>query len=78
MQSKHGIIYIYTSDYIGETVRSFKTRCKEHQRDIKSVSNCPTNKRDLNKDSALAKHVCLNWQRIDWERSAILAIESDP
>ena len=35
-------------------------------------------KEDLNKDSALAKHVCLNWQRIDWESFAILAIESDP
>ena len=27
--------------------------------------------------SALMKHVCLNGQRIDWQGSAILAIESD-
>ena len=32
---------------------------------------------ELKKKSALVKHVCLNGHRIDWESSAILAIESD-
>ena len=32
---------------------------------------------DLKKKSAIAKHVCLNEHRIDWESSAFLAIESD-
>ena len=32
---------------------------------------------ELKKKSALVKHVCLNGHQIDWESSAILAIESD-
>ena len=63
--------------YIGETGRSFKTRRKEHQRDVKPDTIAQLTNEDLKKKSALVKHVCLNGHRIDWESSAILAIESD-
>ena len=65
-----------TGVYIGETGRSFKTRRKEHQRDVKSDIIAQLTNEDLKK-STLVKHVCLNGHRIDWESSAILAIESD-
>ena len=63
--------------YIGETGRSFKVRCKEHQRDIKPVIITQLTNEDLKKKSAPVKHVCLIGHRIDWESSAILAIKSD-
>ena len=63
--------------YIGEIGRSFKTRPKEHQRDIKHVIISQQTNEDLKKNSAPVKHVCLNGHRIDWESSAILTIESD-
>ena len=66
-----------TGVYISETGRSFKTRRKEHQRDVKSDIIAQLTNEDLIKKSALVKHVCLNGHRIDWESSAILAIESD-
>ena len=68
-----------TGVYIGETGRPSKTRRKEHQRDVKPdirVIAQLTNE-ELKKKSALVQHVCLNGHRIDWESSAILAIESD-
>ena len=72
---QRGVVYKipcldYTGVYNGETGRSFKTRLKEHQRDVKPNE-------ELKKKSALVKHVYLNEHRIDWESSAILAIESD-
>ena len=66
-----------TGVYIGETGRSFKTRRKEQQRDVKPDIIAKLTNEELNKKSALVKHVCLNIHRIDWESSAILAIESD-
>ena len=66
-----------TGVYIGETGRSFKTRRQEHQRDVKPDIIAQLTNEDLKKKSALVKHVCLNGHRIDWESSAILAIESD-
>ena len=64
--------------YIGETGRSFKKQRKEeHQRDVKPDIIAQLTNEDLKKKSALVKHVCLNGHRIDWESSAILAIESD-
>ena len=65
-----------TGVYIGETGRSFKTRPKEHHRDIKLDIIAQLPNENLKKKSALVKHVCLNRHRIDWESSAILAIES--
>ena len=62
---------------IGETGRSFKTRRKEHQRDVKPDIIAQLTNEDLKKKSALVKHVCLNGHRINWESSAILAIEND-
>ena len=66
-----------TDVYIGETGRSFKTRRKEHQRDVKPDIIAKLTNEELKKKSALVKHVCLNGHRIDWESSEILATESD-
>ena len=66
-----------TGVYIGETGRSFKTRRKEHQRDVKPDIIAKLTNEELKKKSALVKHVCLNGHRIDWESSEILATESD-
>ena len=63
--------------YIDETGRPFKTRRKEHQRDVKPDIIAQQTNEDLKKKSALVKHVCLSGHRIDWESSTILAIESD-
>ena len=63
--------------YIGETGRSFKTRRKEHQRDVKPDTIAQLTNDELKKKSALVKHVCLNGHQIDWESSEILATESD-
>ena len=66
-----------TGVYIGKIGRSFKSRRKEHQRDVKPDIIAQLTNEDLKKKSTLVKHVCLNGNRIDWESSAILAIESD-
>ena len=50
-----------TGVYIGETGRSFKTRRKEHQRDVKPDIIAQLTNEDLKKKSALVKHVCLIW-----------------
>ena len=63
--------------YVGKTGRSFKTRRKEDQRDIRPDIIAQLTNEDLKKKFALVRHVCLNGHRIDWESSAILAIESD-
>ena len=63
--------------FIGETGRSFKTRRKEHEKDVKPDIITQLTIEDLKKESAQVKHVCLNGQRINWESSAILAIEID-
>ena len=78
---QHSVVYKIlsldcTSGYIGEMGRSFKTRCKEHQRDVKPDIFAQLTNEELKKKS-LVKHVCLIGHRIDWESSAILAIESD-
>ena len=46
--------------YIGETGRSFKTRRKEHQRDVKPDIIAQLTNEDIKKKCALMKHVCLN------------------
>ena len=51
--------------HIGETRRSFKTRCKEHRRDIKPDIIAQLANEELKKKSALVKHVCLNGHWID-------------
>ena len=77
-----GVVYrIPCSDctgvHIGKTGRSFITRRKEHQRNVKPDIIAQLTNEDLKKKSALVKHVCLNGHQIDWKSSAILAIESD-
>ena len=49
-----------TGVYIGETGRSFKTRRKEHQRDVKPDTIALLTNEDIKKKCALMKHVCLN------------------
>ena len=66
-----------TGVYIGKTGRSFNTRPKQHQRNVKPDMIAQLTNEDLKKKSALVKHVCLNGHQIDWQNSAILAIESD-
>ena len=66
-----------TSAYIGETGRLFKTRRKEHQKDIKPNIIAQLINEDFKKKSALVKHVCLSGHRINWENSIIFASESD-
>ena len=80
--NQRGVVYKIpcldcTGLYIGETGRSFKTQRKELQRDVKPDIIAQLTNEELNKKSTLVKHVCLNGHRIDWESSAILAIESD-
>ena len=62
--------------YISETGRSFKTRRKEYQKDVKPDIIAQLTNEDLKKKYTLVNHVCLNGYRIDWESSTILAIES--
>ena len=62
---------------VGETGRSFQTRRKEHQRDIKLNTNAQLTSENLERKSALVKHVYLSGHQIDWESSTILAIKSD-
>ena len=71
LKKRKGIVYcIPCKDckevYIGETKRSFATRCQEHQRDI---GKCDYEK------SALSKHAYCNDHRIDWEEATILERE---
>ena len=79
---KRGLVYKIpcldcASVSIGETGQLFKTRRKEHQRDIKSNMITQLTHENLKKKSALEKHACFNKHQIDWESSTIWAIESD-
>ena len=70
---RQGAIYkINCSDcdqcYIGETKRWFKTRKKEHMRDVKNGDNNAT---------ALSKHAVKLGHSIEWKNYEILQIETD-
>ena len=43
--------------YIGETGRAFRTRCKEHMRDVNPKNLARLENNDINNKSALVKHV---------------------
>ena len=61
--------------YIGETKRSFKTRKKEHIRDIGNAQSKHTNIKD--NTTALCKHAINSHHGIDWNNSQILELETD-
>ena len=57
-----GVIYEipclhYVDVYIGETGRAFRTRCKEHMRDVNPKNLARLENNDINNKSALVKHV---------------------
>ena len=57
-----------------ENIEQIIQKCRQIVSHFKHSS---TTNKNLKKKSALVKHVCLNGHWIDWESSAILAIESD-
>ena len=63
--------------YIGETSRSFKTRCSEHKRDLNPRNLAKIDDNNINKKTALVKHVVNFQHNIDFDNSSILAFESD-
>ena len=63
--------------YIGETSRSFKTRCSEHKRDLNPRNLAKIDDNNINKKTALVKHVVNFQHNIDFENSSILVFESD-
>ena len=63
--------------YIGETGRAFRTRCKEHIRDVNPKNLARLENNDINNKSALVKHVYSENHYMDWNNSKILAKETD-
>ena len=63
--------------YIGETSRSFKTRCSKHERDLNPRNLAKIDDNNINKKTALVKHVVNFKHSIDFDNSSILAFESD-
>ena len=63
--------------YIEETSRSFKTRCSEHKRDLNPRNLAKIDDHNINKKTALVKHVVNFQHNIDFDDSSILAFESD-
>ena len=63
--------------YIGETGRVFRTRCKEHMRNVNSKNLARLENNDMNNKSGLVKHVYSENHHIDWNDSKILAKETD-
>ena len=58
--------------YIGKTVRTFRTRCKEHMRDVNPKNLARLENNDINNKSALVKHVYSENHHMDWNNSNIL------
>ena len=63
--------------YMGETSRSFKTRCSEHKQDLNPRNLAKIDDNNTNKKTALVKHVVNFQDNIDFDNSSILAFESD-
>ena len=59
------------------TSRSFKTRCSEHKRDLNPRNLAKIDDNNINKKTALVKHVVNFQHNIDFDNSSILAFESD-
>ena len=65
------------SIYIGETGRAFRTRRKEHMRDVNPKNLARLENNDTNNKSALVIHVYSQNHHMDWNNSKILAKETD-
>ena len=63
--------------YIGETGRNFKTRCSEHKRDLYPKNIAKIDDNNINKKTALVKHVINSEHCINWNGYSILHYESD-
>ena len=59
--------------YVGETKRSFRTRKKEH---IRNVRNATTKSIEEN-STALCKHTITLDHELDWENSKVLTFETN-
>jgi len=64
--------------YVGETGRSFNTRCKEHKRDVKNELMGKLDGENRNTNcTALVKHVQKSNHDIDWNNCKILHFETN-
>ena len=63
--------------YIGEIGRNFKTRCVEHKRDLYPSNLVKIDDNNINKKTALVKHVVKFDHKINWLGSSILTYEPD-
>ena len=63
--------------YIGETGRVFRTRFKEHMRDVNPKNLAQLENNDMNSKSALVKHVYSQNHYMDWNNSKNLAKETN-
>ena len=52
--------------YIGETGRNFKTRCAEHKRDLYPRNLAKIDDNNINKKTALVKHIVKFDHKINW------------
>ena len=65
------------SNKIGETGRNFKTRCAEHKRDLYPRNLAKIDDNNINKKTALFKHIVKFDHKINWLGSSILTFEPD-
>ena len=77
-----GVIYEipclqFVGIYIDETGRAFRTRCKEHMRDVYPKNLARSENNDINNKFALVKHVYSENHHMDWNNSKIWAKETD-
>ena len=63
--------------FICETGGAFRTRCKEHMRDVNSKNLTRLENIDINNKSALVKHVYSENHYMDWNNLKILTKETD-
>ena len=80
--SRPGVVYQIscrdcTGIYIGKTGRAFKTRLAEHNRDLRPANLAKVDDNNLNKKTALVKHVITKDHRVDWDYSKIITFKID-
>ena len=76
-KQQQGVIYEIPclhcdSIYIGETNRAFWTRCKEYMHDVNPKNLARLENNDMNKKSALVKHIYSQNHHTAWNNSKIL------
>ena len=60
-----------------KTGRNFKTRCAEHKRDLYPRNLAKIDDNNINKKTALVKHIVKFDHKINWLGSSILTFEPD-